>query len=182
MLRNRVSVETGRFSQCCGGALNVRRKPFWTNRRRSWYAWAIAWRSRLLGWRGPITMEAGMARTRAEHSPTVARQNLRHPEVAALRRLQSARQKGAKRNANCRIRIRPDPGYMTRCSKFAVTPAISILPVKSGGHPTIRVERRLFVRGHCRGETMPLYEAYAAFGQRRLQYPAASHERPAYTY
>src|SRR5690606_6615393 len=59
VLRNRVSVETpDAFLNAAVGALNVAADAIWDEPQAVVMHGAIAWRSRLLGWRGPYAMDA----------------------------------------------------------------------------------------------------------------------------
>jgi hypothetical protein len=58
-LRNQVKVETpDPFIDAAVGALNVGADAVWDDRQSAVMHGAIAWRSKLLGWRGPYAMDA----------------------------------------------------------------------------------------------------------------------------
>ncbi len=85
-IAERVVVETpDPFINAAAGALNVAADAIWDEQQKSFMHGAVAWRQRLLGWRGPYSGDAlGWHERTAEHFAGFARQQNVDPIPATL--------------------------------------------------------------------------------------------------
>jgi hypothetical protein len=173
-LRSRVSVETpDPFINAAVGALNVAADAVWDEPQQGIMHGAIAWRTRLLGWRGPYAFDAlgwhDRARKHFEYWPT--RQNLSPipdklppPEEATnLARSRTALHSNGNLSNN-----HYDMNLVFFDAFFRHLRWTGDIEFAKKMWPTLERhlawERRLFRREFttASGEKLPLYEAYAA--------------------
>jgi hypothetical protein len=173
-LRSRVSVETpDPFINAAVGALNVAADAVWDEPQQGIMHGAIAWRTRLLGWRGPYAFDAlgwhDRARKHYEYWPT--RQNLspipdKFPppeEQTNLARSRSALHSNGNLSNN-----HYDMNLVFFDAFFRHLRWTGDVELAKKMWPALERhfawERRLFRREFttASGEKLPLYEAYAA--------------------
>ena len=172
LLRNRVKIETpDPYLDAAVGALNVAADAVWDEPQGAVMHGAIAWRSRLLGWRGPYAMSAlgWHDRARRHLGYWATRQNLdpipdRFPppeEETNLARSRTAlHSHGNLSNSHYdmnTVYIDALLRHLLWTGDMAF--AREVWPVIENH---LAWERRLFRREFAaNGETLPLYEAYA---------------------
>jgi hypothetical protein len=173
-LRSRVSVETpDPFINAAVGALNVAADAVWDEPQQGIMHGAIAWRTRLLGWRGPYAFDAlgwhDRARKHFEYWPT--RQNLNPipdklpppEEETHLARSRTALHSNGNLSNN-----HYDMNLVFFDAFFRHLRWTGDIEFAKKMWPTLERhlawERRLFRREFttASGEKLPLYEAYAA--------------------
>ncbi|HVS52711.1 MAG TPA: DUF4450 domain-containing protein [Opitutaceae bacterium] len=173
-LRGRVSVDTpDAFLNAAVGALNVAADAVWDEPQQDIMHGAIAWRTRLLGWRGPYSLDAlgWHERARKHFEYWAGRQNTSPiPEKIppASEKDNLARNEAGLHTNGDMSNSHYDMNLVAIDALFRHLMWTGDLEFARKMWPTIERhlawERRLFRRefdaGH--GEKLPLYEAYAA--------------------
>jgi hypothetical protein len=170
-IAERVVVETpDPFVNAAAGALNVAADAIWDAQQKSFMHGAVAWRQRLLGWRGPYAGdELGWHERTAAHFESFARQQITGEIPAAIPAPEEsanlARNETALHSDGDLTKAHYDMNLLAVDAFFRHLLWTGDLEFARANWPVIEKhfgwERRLF-RREFGPDKLPLYEGYAA--------------------